>query len=60
MIGFVLYAGLGVINRAMPQMMVFFVAAPAFTIVGLVLLAVTLPVILWTWAGAFDAALLGE
>ena len=59
-IGFVLYAGLGVINRAMPQMMVFFVAAPAFTIGGLVLLAMTLPVILWTWAGAFDAALLGE
>jgi flagellar biosynthetic protein FliR len=59
-IGFVLYAGLGVINRAMPQMMVFFVAAPAFTIVGLVLLAITLPMILWTWAGAFDAALLGE
>jgi flagellar biosynthesis protein FliR len=59
-IGFVLYAGLGVINRAMPQMMVFFVAAPAFTIVGLVLLAITLPMILWTWAGAFDAALLGD
>ena len=39
-IGFVLYAGLGVINRAMPQMMVFFVAAPAFTIIGLVLLAI--------------------
>lgn len=59
-IGFVLYAGLGVINRAMPQMMVFFVAAPAFTIVGLVLLGITLPMILWTWAGAFDAALFGE
>ena len=59
-IGFVLYAGLGVINRAMPQMMVFFVAAPAFTIIGLVLLAMMLPVILWTWAGAYDAALLGK
>ncbi len=59
-IGFVLYAGLGVINRAMPQLMVFFVAAPGFTIVGLALLGITLPVILWTWAGAFDALLLGE
>jgi flagellar biosynthesis protein FliR len=59
-IGFTLYAGLGVINRAMPQMMVFFVAAPGFTIVGLVLLAVTLPTLLWTWAGAFDAALSGH
>jgi flagellar biosynthesis protein FliR len=59
-IGFILYVGLGVINRAMPQMMVFFVAAPGFTIIGLVLLAVTLPMLLWTWAGAFDAALFGE
>jgi flagellar biosynthetic protein FliR len=58
-IGFVLYVGLGVINRAMPQMMVFFVAAPGFTIVGLLLLAVTLPMLLWTWAGAFDATLFG-
>jgi flagellar biosynthetic protein FliR len=59
-IGFALYAGLGVINRAMPQMMVFFVAAPGFTLVGLVLLAITLPMLLWTWAGAFDAALFGR
>ncbi|HEX5077959.1 MAG TPA: flagellar biosynthetic protein FliR [Geminicoccaceae bacterium] len=60
LIGFTLYAGLGVINRAMPQMMVFFVAAPGFTIVGLVLLAATLPMLLWAWAGAFDAALFGD
>jgi flagellar biosynthetic protein FliR len=59
-IGFVLYAGLGVINRAMPQMMVFFVAAPAFTIIGLTLLAITLPMVLWTWVGAFEAALPGN
>jgi flagellar biosynthetic protein FliR len=59
-IGFVLYAGLGVINRAMPQMMVFFVAAPAFTILGLTLLAITLPMVLWTWVGAFEAALPGN
>jgi flagellar biosynthetic protein FliR len=59
-IGFVLYAGLGVINRAMPQMMVFFVAAPAFTIIGLTLLAIMLPMVLWTWVGAFEAALPGN
>jgi flagellar biosynthetic protein FliR len=59
-IGFTLYAGLGVINRAMPQMMVFFVAAPGFTIVGLTLLAVVLPMLLWTWAGAFDIAPFGD
>lgn len=59
-IGFTLYAGLGVINRAMPQMMVFFVAAPGFTIVGLTLLAIALPMLLWTWAGAFDTAMFGD
>jgi flagellar biosynthetic protein FliR len=59
-IGFTVYAGLGVINRAMPQMMVFFVAAPALTMIGLGLLAVMLPTLLLAWASAFDAGLLGR
>lgn len=59
-VGFTVYAGLGVINRAMPQMMVFFVAAPALTMIGLVLLAVMLPTLLLAWASAFDASLLGR
>ena len=48
---------LGVINRAMPQLMVSFVGAPAITAGGLVLLLICAPVILQTWLGAFDAAL---
>lgn len=40
---------LGVINRAMPQLMVAFVGAPAITAGGLLLLFLTAPVLLGTW-----------
>ncbi len=41
---------LGVINRAMPQLMVAFVGAPAITYGALVLLALTAPLMLALWA----------
>ena len=44
---------LGVINRAMPQLMVAFVGAPALTAGGLILLAVASPVLLSVWYAAF-------
>lgn len=40
---------LGAINRAMPQLMVAFVGAPAITAGGMVLLALLVPAILLTW-----------
>jgi len=43
---------LGVINRAMPQLMVAFVGAPAITAGGLALLAIAAPVLLPIWADA--------
>lgn len=43
---------LGIINRAMPQLMVTFVGAPAITFGGLVLLAVAAPVMLSLWSSA--------
>ena len=46
---------LGVINRAMPQLMVSFVGAPAITAGGLFLLLLTAPVILSVWMIAFSA-----
>ncbi len=49
---------LGVINRAMPQLMVAFVGAPAITLGALVLLALTAPLILTIWAEAFQLRLL--
>ncbi|WP_300515692.1 flagellar biosynthetic protein FliR [Aliiroseovarius sp.] len=45
---------LGVINRAMPQLMVAFVGAPAITAAGLILLFLTAPVLLSTWIRALD------
>ena len=48
---------LGVINKAMPQLMVAFVGAPAITWGGLVLLLLTTPFILPVWLHAFESAL---
>ena len=46
---------LGVINRAMPQLMVVFIGAPVITAAGLVLLLMLGPVMLQAWAGALNA-----
>ena len=48
---------LGVINKAMPQLMVAFVGAPAITWGGLILLLVTTPFILPVWLAAFEGVL---
>jgi flagellar biosynthesis protein FliR len=48
---------LGAINRAMPQLMVAFVGAPAITFGGLVLLAITAPAMLVLWLQKFDIGL---
>ena len=45
---------LGVINRAMPQLMVAFVGAPAITYGALVLLALTAPLILSLWLRSLE------
>lgn len=42
---------LGAINRAMPQLMVAFVGAPAITAGGMLLLVVSAPVLLEVWSG---------
>lgn len=46
---------LGVINRAMPQMMVVFVGAPVITGAGLALLFLLAPTILTLWVRALEA-----
>lgn len=48
---------LGAINRAMPQLMVAFVGAPAITAGALLLLFLSGPVALTHWHGRLDAAL---
>ena len=49
---------LGVINRAMPQLMVSFVGAPAITAGGLLLLFLTAPLLLSIWIERFSAVVL--
>lgn len=49
---------LGAINRAMPQLMVAFVGAPALTAGGLMLLFLVAPVALLVWLRALDGALI--
>jgi flagellar biosynthetic protein FliR len=46
-------SAMGVINRAMPTLMVSFIGAPALTGGGLILLAMLTPVLLAVWHGAF-------
>ncbi len=48
---------LGVINRAMPQLMVTMIGAPALTAGGLFLLLLAAPVMLAVWADAFGSFL---
>jgi flagellar biosynthetic protein FliR len=48
---------LGVINRAMPQLMVSFVGAPAITAGGLLLLLICAPVVLQIWMRAFASVI---
>jgi len=48
---------LGAINRAMPQLQVAFLGAPAITFSGLLLLAITAPMVLRVWISEFDKVL---
>jgi flagellar biosynthetic protein FliR len=51
------YIALGAINKAMPQLMVAFVGAPAITFGGLAVLMLTAPLALPLWYQAFDLLL---
>lgn len=48
---------LGVINRAMPQLMVAFVGAPAITAGGLIIMVLAMPMLLAVWAEALFAVI---
>ncbi len=53
---FLYNVALGAINRAMPQLMVAFVGAPAITAATLLLLLLAAPLILNTWSDTLDGA----
>jgi flagellar biosynthesis protein FliR len=48
---------LGAINKAMPQLMVAFIGAPAITGAGILILLLAGPLILTVWSGRLDAVL---
>ena len=48
---------MGIINKAMPQLMVALVGAPAITAGGMILLFISLPILLPIWLQRFDAVL---
>lgn len=48
---------LGVLNRAMPQLMVSFIGAPALSLGALAMFAIAAPLMLGAWLDAFDATL---
>jgi flagellar biosynthetic protein FliR len=55
--GFAYNLALGAINRAMPQLMVAFIGAPAITAGGLLLLMLASPVLLHFWGRRLDLVL---
>lgn len=55
--GLIYNVALGAINRAMPQLMVAFVGAPALTAGGLLLMVFCLPTAFLVWHGDFSALL---
>ncbi len=57
-IGSVIYnVALGIINKAMPQLSVTLVGAPALTAATLLLMVVAVPLMLAVWLGSFDGFL---
>lgn len=57
LLSFVYNVSLGAINRAMPQLMVAFVGAPAIVMMGIGLLMLALPVIMQVWSERLDLVL---
>lgn len=58
MLSLLFYVALGAINKAMPQLMVAFVGAPAITWGGLAILFLTAPLLLPVWHDAFQTFLI--
>ncbi|MGR3541879.1 MAG: flagellar biosynthetic protein FliR [Hasllibacter sp.] len=55
-LGLLYSLAIGFVSRAMPQLMVALVGAPAIVLAGIALLALSAPVMLGAWLTAFDGA----
>ncbi len=58
-VSFMIYLGLGVMARLMPQMQVFFIVLPIQILAGLFIILITLTVLIRYWVGAFESNLVG-
>ncbi len=54
LLGFIYNLAIGAANRAMPQLMVAFIGVPAITLAGLVMLALSAPILLDVWISMLD------
>jgi flagellar biosynthetic protein FliR len=57
-LGLVFYSAMGIINRLMPSMQIFFVAIPLQVGMGLALMALSLPVLFGWFIEAFEAQMM--
>ena len=57
MVGIVFYFGLGLLNKLMPQMQIFFIAMPVNISIGLALLVVLLGALMTFYMDHFQTAL---
>ncbi len=58
-VGLVFYLGLGLLNRLMPQVQIFFIAMPLQILLGMVLAALTVSAMMLFWLGRFQDSLIG-
>tara|TARA_R110002110_G_scaffold13696_3_gene65530 strand:- start:823 stop:1587 length:765 start_codon:yes stop_codon:yes gene_type:complete len=56
--GVTFYVGLGLLSRLMPQMQVFFIGLPIQILLGLSVLAVSLPIMMYTFLAYFEEGLI--
>ncbi|GAB5389763.1 MAG: flagellar biosynthetic protein FliR [Alphaproteobacteria bacterium] len=57
-VGMIFFLGLGLLNRLMPQLQVFFIAMPIQIVMGLVMLMLCIAAILQIWFDAFESSMI--
>jgi flagellar biosynthetic protein FliR len=56
--GVIFYVGLGLLSRLMPQMQVFFIGLPIQIFLGLSVLGLSLPIMMYTFLTYFEEGLI--
>ncbi|HET8726036.1 MAG TPA: flagellar biosynthetic protein FliR [Alphaproteobacteria bacterium] len=58
-IGLIFYLGLGLLNRLMPQVQIFFIAMPLQIVMGIAVMALTVSAMMLFWLNRFQDSLVG-